>query len=47
MIFDLSGEFPLLTSKKMGYKTILRELLWFINGCTDNNKLNDMNVHMG
>lgn len=46
MIFDLSNGFPLLTSKKMGYKTILRELLWFINGSTDNNKLNDVNVHI-
>ena len=45
MVFDLS-RFPLLTTKKMGYKTILRELLWFIKGSTDNQKLKDKNVHI-
>ena len=28
----------------MGYKTILRELLWFIKGSTDNQELNSKNV---
>lgn len=46
MIFDLSEGFPLLTTKKMGYKTILRELLWFISGSTSNQALNDVNVHI-
>ena len=45
MVFDLS-KFPLLTTKKMGYKTILRELLWFIKGSTDNQELKDRNVHI-
>ena len=45
MTFELSS-FPLLTTKKMGYKTILRELLWFIKGSTDNQELNDKNVHI-
>lgn len=45
MVFDLS-RFPLLTTKKMGYKTILRELLWFIKGSTDNQELKDKNVHI-
>ena len=30
----------------MGYKTILRELLWFIKGSTDNQELKDKNVHI-
>jgi thymidylate synthase len=38
--------FPLLTTKKMGYKTILRELLWFIQGSTSNQKLQEKNVHI-
>ena len=46
LIFDLSLGFPLLTSKKMGFKTIMRELLWFISGSTSNKKLNEMNVHI-
>jgi len=43
MVFDLSS-FPLLTTKKIGYKTVLRELLWFIKGSTDNQELLDKNV---
>ena len=46
MVFDLSESFPLLTTKRVGYKTVLRELLWFINGSTSNKLLNDKNVHI-
>ena len=46
MIFDLSESFPLLTTKRVGYKTVLRELLWFINGSTSNQLLTDKNVHI-
>lgn len=46
MTFDLRKGFPLLTTKRMPFKTILRELLWFINGCTDNDKLNEKKVHI-
>ena len=45
MIFDLS-KFPLLTTKQMGYKTILRELLWFLRGSTDNQVLQKNKVHI-
>jgi dihydrofolate reductase/thymidylate synthase len=45
MTFDLSS-FPLLTTKQVGYKTVLRELLWFIKGSTDNQELTDKNVHI-
>ena len=46
MIFDLNKGFPLLTTKHVGYKTVLRELLWFISGSTNNAKLNEKNVHI-
>ena len=46
MIFDLREGFPLLTTKKMGWKTILRELLWFISGSTCNKELQRKNVHI-
>jgi dihydrofolate reductase/thymidylate synthase len=46
MTFDLQEGFPLLTTKKMGYKTILRELLWFIKGSTDNRELQERKVHI-
>lgn len=40
--FDLQDGFPLLTTKKMGIKSILAELLWFLEGSTDNNRLNEL-----
>ena len=46
MEFDMKDGFPLLTTKKMGYKTILRELLWFIKGSTSNHELQKKNVHI-
>lgn len=38
------GIIPLLTTKKMGIKTIFTELCWFLNGMTDNKWLTDRNV---
>ena len=35
---------PILTTKKMAWKTCLRELLWFVNGKTSNNILKEQNV---
>ena len=35
MRFDLSDRFPLLTTKKLHLKSIIYELLWFINGDTN------------
>ena len=35
-----------LFMKKMGWKTILRELLWFISGSTNNKELQKKNVHI-
>ena len=46
MKFDLREGFPLLTTKKMPWKTVLRELLWFIQGSTSNQVLQDKNVHI-
>lgn len=47
MRFDLSNDkIPLLTSKKLAWKTCLKELLWFISGSTDNKKLKEQNVHI-
>ena len=45
MHFSLKdGTLPLLTTKKVAWKTCLRELLWFVNGYTSNDKLLDNNV---
>lgn len=37
--FDLSQGFPLLTTKKMELKSVLSELLWFIEGSGDERRL--------
>ena len=37
---------PFLTTKKLAWKTCLRELLWFIKGDTSNKKLKDQKVHI-
>ena len=43
--FDLrDNKLPLLTTKKMAWKTCLKELLWFIHGKTDNKILINQNV---
>lgn len=42
--FDLSKGFPLLTTKKLHLKSIIYELLWFINGDTNIKYLNDHGV---
>jgi len=37
---------PILTSKHVAWRTCLRELLWFVQGCTDNSVLQDQGVHI-
>lgn len=45
MRFDLRS-FPLLTTKKMFFKGIVVELLWFISGSTDVKVLQEQGVHI-
>lgn len=44
MRFDLSDGFPLLTTKKVHMKSIVYELLWFLNGSCDNRWLQERGV---
>jgi thymidylate synthase len=47
MRFSLeNGRIPILTTKKVSWKTCLKELLWFIRGETDNKLLQNQNVHI-
>ena len=43
--FDLRYGFPLLTTKKMPFKILLHELLWFISGSSEVQYLHDHNIH--
>lgn len=40
------GQLPLLTTKRVAWKTCFRELMWFVRGSTDNQILVDKNVHI-
>ena len=44
MRFDLVAGFPLITTKKVHLKSIIYELLWFLNGDTNNNLLESQGV---
>jgi thymidylate synthase len=44
MHFDLSQGFPLVTTKKLHLRSIIYELLWFLNGDTNIKYLNDHGV---
>jgi thymidylate synthase len=47
MRFSLkNGNLPLLTTKKVAWKTCFKELFWFIKGSTNNQELKDKNVHI-
>jgi len=47
MRFSLKdGKIPILTTKKLAWKTCLKELLWFICGSTDNKILKEQGVHI-
>ncbi len=40
------GVVPLLTTKRLAWKTCFHELMWFISGSTNNNELIEKNVHI-
>jgi len=46
MRFDLSEGFPLITTKKLHLRSIVHELLWFLNGDTNIKYLQDNGVRI-
>lgn len=47
MKFSLEdGKIPVLTTKKIFWKGVVEELLWFIRGSTNNKELKDKGVHI-
>lgn len=45
MRFDLSKGFPAVTTKKLAFKSVKSELLWFLEGSTDERRLAE--IHYG
>ena len=46
MRFNLKEGFPLLTTKKVFYRGVIEELLWFLKGVSNISYLKDKNVHI-
>lgn len=44
--FNISESVPLLTTKKVAWKSVIRELLWFLKGSTDSSLLTKQGVHI-
>lgn len=42
--FDISKNIPILTSKYISWKSVIKELLWFLKGSTNANELNKEGV---
>jgi len=43
MRFDMADGFPAMTTKKLAFKAVKSELLWFIEGSGDDNRLKELN----
>ncbi len=46
MRFDLGAGFPLVTTKRVAFRLIVHELLWFLSGSTNIRYLQDNDVHI-
>ncbi len=46
MRYKMSEGFPVVTTKKLFFKGVAGELLWFLKGSGDNNILNQMGIHI-
>ncbi|MFB6259844.1 MAG: thymidylate synthase, partial [Thiohalorhabdaceae bacterium] len=46
MRFDLNAGFPAVTTKKLFFRGVKEELLWFLRGSTDARELQEKGVHI-
>ncbi len=44
MRFNMADGFPAMTTKKLAFKAVKSELLWFIEGSGDDNRLKELNA---
>lgn len=44
--YNLRDSFPLLTTKRVFWRGVAEELLWFVQGCTNGKKLSEKGVHI-
>ncbi|XP_054761907.2 thymidylate synthase-like [Lytechinus pictus] len=44
--YNLRDQFPLLTTKRVFWRGVAEELLWFVKGCTNATELKDKNIHI-
>lgn len=46
MRFRMSDGFPAVTTKRLAFRAVIAELLWFINGSSDVKELHQLGVHI-
>jgi len=46
MKFELQDSFPLLTTKRVFWRGVVEEILWFLKGSTNSNELASKGVHI-
>lgn len=46
MVFNLNEGFPIVTTKRVWWRGVVEELLWFLNGSTDVTELQKVGVHI-
>lgn len=47
IVFDVKGQgFPLLTTKRVFWRGVVEELLWFLRGSTNTKELSDKGIHI-
>jgi thymidylate synthase len=46
MRFDLADGFPAVTTKRLAFRAVIAELLWFLAGSSDVHELNALGVHI-
>ncbi len=44
--FKMKDGFPAMTTKKLAFRSVVAELLWFISGSSDNRELNRLGCHI-